>query len=159
MVPRQATEGTTRQFSPLIMEPWEGDLGLGPHSLDRTADQLSEVTGDDPKGQVLPSRSGGGERHDHPGLRHVPAPGTGALDETAEDHVLGRVFVSPSKPLAHGEDGVWRAAEFHSWPNMTHPLISELAVAVERRSADWEGHRAQHQRPLRPYPVHDGTAE
>ena len=74
--------------SSLTPESGKGFLCLEPHSLDGTANQLSEVTGDDPEGQVFPSRCGGGKRHDRPGLGHIPAPDAGALDESAEDKIL-----------------------------------------------------------------------
>lgn len=40
----------------------------------------------------------------------------------------------------------------------THPLVPELAVAVICRPLDRERHRPDHQRPLHPQFVHDGSA-
>lgn len=60
------------------------------NSLDCTANELPEVSGHNPEGEIFSSRLGGSKRHDGSGLGNVPAPGANAVAERAKDEILYR---------------------------------------------------------------------
>lgn len=62
--------------------------GVSRHVLYCAADELPEVSRNDPEGQILATRLGRGKGHDGSGLGGVPASGADSVKEGAKNEIL-----------------------------------------------------------------------